>query len=75
MGDYEDKVLQLFDAMNETLRKESALRDASGSEMVSAVFTLTRVLIQASIRLGYPAASLRQGVEQLLLECAEQKGN
>ena len=75
MGDYEDKVLQLFDAMNETLRKESALRDASASEMVSAVFTLTRVLIQASIRLGYPAASLRQGVEQLLLECAEQKGN
>ena len=75
MGDYEDKVLQLFDAINETLRKESALRDASASEMVSAVFTLTRVLIQASIRLGYPATSLRQGVEQLLLECAEQKGN
>ena len=74
-GINETTVLCLFDAMNFALRDESEAHNANGSEMLSAVFTLTRVVIQASINLGQNPAELRHGVEQLLLECAERKGN
>jgi len=64
-----------MEVMNEALAAESEILDASGADIVSTIFTLTRTVIHATLDLGADPAELRRGVEQLLLDCAGPKGH
>lgn len=64
-----DNVVRLMEAANEALAEESEVLDASGGDVMSAIFTLTKVAIKSAISLGGDPAEVRAAVMELLREC------
>ena len=67
-------IRRLMEVANDAMGEEAEILDASGSEVMSAIFTLTLTSITAALSLGAEPAALRKSVERLLDACGPRTG-
>lgn len=63
----------LSDAASAALLEACRATNASGSELVSAVLTLTLQTMLSAKALGADGRVFREGVERLLMECCDDR--